>query len=77
MKKLILLFILSTAFYAGAQISYTWTGTSSNLFSDPTNWNPGGTPSSTDNVQFDGSSVLDCDLDLASNDVIDFKIVAG
>ena len=78
MKRIFILTVwLVVSLIAKSQTSYTWTGISNNLFSDATNWNPNGNPTNIDDVQFDGSSVVNCDLDQVTNDVNNMDIQAG
>jgi len=67
MKKIYILGIAFFGFIGSSfgQTSYTWASSGSTSFSTTTNWSPNGSPGPIDDVIFNGSSVVNCNLDVS------------
>ncbi len=58
MKNAFLLALVLFAYYASAQTSYTWNGSTSTAWTTAANWTPSGTPGTGDNVTVGGAPIF-------------------
>jgi hypothetical protein len=69
------LLLLLLSFHAPAQITFTWTGNTSN-YGTPLNWNPIGIPGSNDIIVFTSASSVNCNFSTAKT-LTGLTIMAG